>query len=173
MFKNIYDYDILCYEYPGFGCINKEYNIEDCIKETYFWIKYIKSLGYEIFDFMGYSIGGGIIIECLKLYNITFANNIYLISTFTSISDILYDGDIGNYILQSLFLRKYNMNTFYNLQYIYCNNLYIIHSKEDERIPYKMAIKNYSANSNYIKNKIFIDIKGLHKDLIFDKDIKL
>ena len=65
------------------------------------------------------------------------------------------------------------MNTYCNLQYIYCNNLYIIHSKEDERIPYKMAIKNYSANSNYIKNKIFIDIKGLHKDLIFDKDIKL
>lgn len=173
MFKTIYDYDILCYEYPGFGCINKEHTIDNCLKETYYWIKYIKNLGYEVFDFMGFSLGGGIMIECLKLYNIKYANNIYLISTFTSLSDLLYQTNYGNYLVQTLFLKKHNLNTLCNLKYTYCNNLYVIHSKEDERIPFNLSIKNYLSNSNYIKNKVFIEIKGLHKDLIFDPMIKL
>ena len=173
MFKSMYDYDILCYEYPGFGCINKEHTIDNCLKETYYWIKYIKNLGYEVFDFMGFSLGGGIMIECLKLYNIRYANNIYLISTFTSLSDLLYQTNYGNYLVQTLFLKKHNLNTFCNLKYTYCNNLYVIHSKEDERIPFNLSIKNYLSNSNYIKNKVFIEIKGLHKDLIFDPMIKL
>ena len=173
MIKTIYDYDILCYEYSGFGCINNEHSIDNCIKETYYWIQYIKNLGYKTFDFMGYSLGGGIMIECLKRYNITYANNIYLVATFTSLSDLLYQINYGNYLIQGLFLKKDNLNTFCNLKYIHCNTLYIIHSKEDERIPFNLAIKNYLSNSNYIKNKIFIEIKGKHSDLIFESNIKL
>ena len=171
--KNIYDYDILCYEYPGFGCINKEYCIDNCIKETYYWIQYIKNLGYKTFDFMGYSIGGGIIIECLKRYNITYANNIYLVATFTSISELLFQTNYINYFIQGIFFKKDNLNTYDNLKNIHCNTLYIIHSKEDERIPFNLAIKNYLLNSTNIKNKIFIEIKGNHKELIFDLNIKL
>lgn len=173
MFKTLYDYDILCYEYPGFGIINKEHCIDNCLKEAYYWIQYIKKLGYKTFDFMGFSLGGGIIIECLRKYNITYANNIYLISTFTSLSELLFQTNYCNYLIQGIFLKKHNLNTFCNLKYIYCNTLYVIHSKEDEKIPFKLAIKNYLSNSNYIKNKIFIEIKGIHKDLIFDLNIKL
>jgi len=173
MIKTIYDYDILCYEYPGFGIINKEATMDNCYKETYYWIEYIKNLGYKTFDFMGYSLGGGIIVECLKRYNITYANNIYLVATFTSLSELLFQTNYGNYLIQGLFLKKDNLNTFCNLKNTYCNTLYVIHSKEDERIPFNLAIKNYLSNSNYIKNKIFIEIKGNHKDLIFESNIKL
>lgn len=173
MFKKLYDYDILCYEYPGFGIINKEQCIDNCIKETYYWIQYIKNLGYKTFDFMGYSLGGGILIECLRNYNITFANNIYLVATFSSLSDLLFQTNYGNFIIQGIFLKKDNLNTFCSLKNIYCNTLYIIHSKDDERIPFNLAIKNYSSNCNFIKNKKFIEIKGNHKDLIFDPYIKL
>jgi hypothetical protein len=173
LFERIYDYDILCYEYPGFGTIDKEYNIDNCIKETYYWIQYIKNLGYKTFDFMGYSLGGGIMMECLNRYNITFANNIYLVATFTSISDLLFQTNYGNYLIQGFFLKKDNLNTFNNLKNTYCNKLYIIHSKDDERIPFNLAIKNYLSNSNFIKNKIFIEIKGNHKELIFEPNIKL
>jgi hypothetical protein len=173
IFKTIYDYDILCYEYPGFGIINKEHNIDNCIRETYYWIQYIKKLGYKIFDFMGYSLGGGIIIECLKRYNITYANNIYLVATFSSLSELLFQTNYGNYLIQGIFFKKSNLNTFCNLRFINCNKLVIIHSKEDERIPFNLAIKNYFCNSKYIKNKVFVEIKGKHKDLIFDSDIKL
>jgi len=141
IFKVIYDYDILCYEYPGFGIINKEATMDNCYKETYFWIEYIKKLGYKTFDFMGYSLGGGIIIECFRRYNITYANNIYLVATFTSLSELLFETNYGNYLIQGIFLKKDNLNTFCNLRNIYCNTLYIIHSKEDERIPINLAIK--------------------------------
>ena len=173
MFKTLYDYDILCFEYPGFGIINKEHCIDNCLKETYFWIQYINKLGYKTFDFMGFSIGGGILIECLRKYNITYANNIYLLSTFTSLSELLYQTNYSNYLIHGLFLKKYNLNTFCSLKYIYCNTLYIIHSKEDERIPFNLAIKNYLSNTNYIKNKVFIEIKGKHKDLIFEPNFRL
>jgi len=173
LFETLYDYDILCYEYPGFGIINKEHTIDNCVKETYYWTEYIKNLGYKTFDFMGYSLGGGIMIEYLTRYNITFANNIYLVATFTSISDLLFHTNYGNYFIQGLFLKKDNLNTFCNLRNIRCNNLYIIHSRDDEVIPFNLAIKNYSIDYVYIKNKIFIEIKGNHKELIFEPNIKL
>lgn len=173
IFKNLYDYDILCYEYPGFGIIDREHSIDNCIKETYFWIQYINNLGYKTYDFMGYSLGGGIMIECLRRNNITYANNIYLVATFTSISELLYRTNYNNYLIQGIFLKKDNLNTFCNLKNTYCNTLYVIHSKEDEIIPFNLAIKNYLSNSKYIKNKIFIEIKGNHKELIFEPNFKL
>jgi hypothetical protein len=172
-FKNLYDYDIIYYEYPGFGCLDKEHNIDNCIEETYYWIQYIKKLGYNTYDFMGFSIGGGILIECLIRYNITYANNIYLIGTFTSISELLYETNYFKHLLHKLFLNKHNLDTYYNLKNIHCNKLYIIHSKEDDRIPYNLALKNFSSKNNYIKNKIFIEIKGNHKNLEFESNLKL
>lgn len=173
MFEKLYDYDILCYEYPGFGIINKEHNVDNCVKETYFWIQYIINLGYKTIDFMGYSLGGGIMIECLTRYNISFANNIYLVATFTSLSDLLYQTNYGNFLIQGIFLKKDNLNTFCNLRQIHSNNLYIIHSRDDEIIPFNLAIKNYSSDYKNIKNKIFIEIKGNHKELLFEPNIKL
>jgi len=172
-FKNIYDYDYLFYEYPGFGCIDEEHNINNCIEETYYWIQYIRKLDYKIYDFMGYSLGGGILVECLIRYNIKYANNIYLAGTFTSISELLYETKYFYYILHKIFLSKHNLDIYNNLDNIHCNNLYIIHSKDDEKIPYKLAQKNFNSNFKNIKNKIFIDIKGNHKNFEFEPDTKL
>lgn len=172
-FKNTYDYDYLYYEYPGFGLIDEEHNINNCIEETYYWIQYIRKLGYKIYDFMGFSLGGGILIDCLIKYNIRYANNIYLVGTFTSISELLYETNYFHYVLHKIFLSKHNLDTYNNLNNIHCNNLYIIHSKDDERIPYNLAIKNYISKNNYIKNKIFIDIKGSHKKFEFEPNTKL
>jgi hypothetical protein len=170
--KNIYDYDLIYYEYPGFGLLNsKRANIYNCIEETYFWIKYIEKLNYEKIDFMGFSMGGGIIIESLINYNINYANNIYLLSTFSCINDVLYSMNYFNYFLHLFFLKKYNLNICDNLSKIKCNNLCFIHSKDDKKIPYDFAIINYNTNKN-IKNKIFIEISGEHNNPFFN-NIKL
>jgi hypothetical protein len=171
--KDIYNYDLICYEYPGFGLLNSQRaNINNCIEETYFWIKYIEKLDYKQIDFMGFSMGGGIIIESLIKYNIIYANNIYLLSTYSSIEDVLYN-NIFNYLLQLFFLKKGNLNTSNNLNIIKCNLLYILHSKEDHTIPYNLAIKNYNTETQNIKNKFFIEIFGKHDKPIFNKNIKL
>lgn len=172
--KNIYDYDLLYYEYPGFGLLNlQKANIDNCIEETYFWIKYIENLNYEKIDFMGFSIGGGIIIESLIKYNINYTNNIYLFSTFSSIDRVLYSKNIFNYLLQLFFFKKYNLDICNNLSKIKCNDLCIIHSKDDKQIPYDLAIINYNTSIKNIKNKIFIEITGEHNNPFFNKNIKL
>ena len=172
--KNIYDYDLLYYEYPGFGLLNSQRaNIENCIEETYFWIKYIEKLNYKKIDFMGFSMGGGIIIESLIKYNINYANNIYLFSTYSSIDSVLYSKNIFDYLLQLLFFRKYNLNICNNLCKINCNVLYIMHSKEDTIIPYDLAILNYNSQIKNIKDKIFIEIYGSHGNPYFHEKLKL
>jgi esterase/lipase len=170
--KNIYDYDLLYYEYPGFGLLNlQKANIDNCIEETYFWIKYVKNLNYEIIDFMGFSIGGGIIIESLIKYNINYANNIYLLSTFSCVNDVLYNYSFFKYFLHLFFLKKHNLNICNNLNKIKCNGIYIIHSKDDEIIHYYLAIKNYNEIKS-VKNTIFIEIFGKHNNPFFN-NIKL
>jgi esterase/lipase len=170
--KNIYDYDLLYYEYPGFGLLNlQKANIDNCIEETYFWIKYVKNLNYEIIDFMGFSIGGGIIIESLIKYNINYANNIYLLSTFSCVNDVLYSMNYFNYFLHLFFLKKNNLNICNNLEKTKCNAIYIIHSKDDEIINYYLAIKNYNEIKS-VTNTIFIEIFGKHNNPFFN-DIKL
>lgn len=172
--KNIYDYDLLYYEYPGFGLLNlQRANINNCIEETYFWIKYIEKLNYKEIDFMGFSMGGGIIIESLIKYNINYANNIYLFSTYSSIDGVLYSKNIFNYLLQLFFLRKYNLDIYNNLCKIKCKVLHIMHSKEDNIIPYDLAILNYNAQIKNIKNKIFIEIYGPHGNPYFQEKLKL
>jgi len=167
--KNIYEYDLIYFEYPGFGLLNSQKaNIDNCVEETYFWIKYINKFKYKKIDFMGYSIGGGIIIETINRYNITNINNIYLLSTFSSIDDVLYSSNIYNYFLQLLFLKKNNLNTYKNLNLIHCNNLYIMHSKDDEIIEYDIGKKNYYSETPNIKNKIFIEIIGNHNNPLFN-----
>ncbi len=150
--KNVYDYDLLYYEYPGFGLLNSQRaNMNNCIEETYFWIKYIEKLNYKKIDFMGFSMGGGIIIESMKKYNINYTNNLYLLSTYSRIDELLYKKNIFNYLLQLFFLRKYNLDIYNNLYMIKCKKLYIIHSKEDESIPYDLAILNYNSATKNIK----------------------
>ena len=172
--KNVYDYDLLYYEYPGFGLLNSQRaNMNNCIEETYFWIKYIEKLNYKKIDFMGFSMGGGIIIESLIKYNINYTNNLYLLSTYSSIDEVLYKKNIFNYFLQLFFLRKYNLDISNNLYKIKCKKLYIMHSKEDNKIPYDLAIINYNSQIKNIENKIFIEIYGTHSNPYFYKNIKL
>ncbi len=167
--KNIYKYDLIYFEYPGFGLLNSQKaNINNCVEETYFWIKYLNKLNYKKIDLMGYSIGGGIIIETIIRYNITNINRIYLLSTFSSIDDVLYSSNIYNYLLQLLFLKKNNLNTYKNLNFIKCNDLYIMHSKDDEIINYDIGKKNYYSNTPNINNKIFIKISGNHHNPQFN-----
>lgn len=169
----LYDYDILCIEYPGYGVIKRECNIDNCIEEIYFWIQYIKNLGYKTIDMGGYSIGGGIMIECLKKYNITYINNIYLVATFTSLSEVVYQKNYLLYLIHEIFLKKHNLDIYSNLKDIECNKLYIIHSIEDELVPFSMAQKNFSSKCNNIKNKSFIIGKGKHDKIILESNFKL
>jgi len=172
-YNNIYDYDFICIEYPGFGMINRECSIDNCIEEAYFWIHYIKNLGYKTIDLMGYSLGGGIIIECLRKYNINYINNIYLVATFTSLNEVACKNNYLLYLLHILFLKKNNLDTYSSLKNIKCNKLCIIHSKEDNIVPFSLAEKNFSLELNFIKNKTFIIAKGKHSNIILEPNLKL
>ena len=160
-----YDGDIYLFEYPEFSGLDGKANIDNCVKETLFWINYVK-LKYKKIDLFGESIGGGIIIETCYRHSIGFINTIYLQSTFTSMADVIKNLNYGLYIIYNLLLLN-DLNTIEHLKYIKCNNYIIIHSLEDSLINYNQAIKNHEILKKMNKNVKFIQGSGTHGNTIF------
>jgi hypothetical protein len=177
LFDNLenYDGDIYVIEYPGFSGIDGKTCIKNCISEIFYWIKTLSNQYHKI-DLYGESIGGGLIIETFvyyKLNNFTKngiinINNIYLQSTFTSMSDVLYSLDYKLYLLYK-FLLIDDLNTLKNIKNIYeCNKIFIIHSKEDQLINFNHAMINYKEFKKYNKNVKFIYATGDHQHTKFN-----
>ena len=143
-----YDGDIYCYEYGGFGNCQGTKHINSCINEHIFWLNELKNK-YEEIELWGESIGGGIVIETLCRINDGILFNkikkVYLQSTFNSLSTIISEMNSTLGFFYKLLLFD-DLNTHHNLQYIKPKNIKIIilHSKNDEIIPYSEAIKNYN-----------------------------
>ena len=177
LFDNLenYDGDIYVIEYQGFSGIAGKTCIKNCTKEIFYWIHTLSDK-YDKIDLYGESIGGGLIIETfvhyklndLSKHDIININNIYLQSTFTSMSDVLYDLDYKLYLLYN-FLLMDDLNTFKNIKKINeCNKIIIIHSKEDQLINFNQAIQNYREFKKYNKNVKFIYATGDHQHTKFN-----
>ena len=167
-----YDGDIYIYEYSGFGLQNGDVSINNCIKLHMFWLEKL-SKDYNIIDLWGFSIGGAIVVKTLSCVKndhiINKINNIYLHGTFSKIKNIVktmfpimgkvYDFfDIND--LNTIDLLKHK-----NLKN---KNITILHSKDDEIIPFHEAKLNYNKCKKLNLNTKFVLIKGDHNNYVFD-----
>ena len=168
MFEKLKKYsgDIYLFEYPGFSGVKGKTNIKNCVNELMFWITELKAK-YEKMDLFGESIGGGIVIETCSTHSLNFINKIYLQSTFTSMSDVIYDMNYGLYMLYSaLWLDDLNISK--SLERVQCNKFVIIHSPDDKLINYKQSQKNLLILQKLKKRVKFIQGRGTHGNTIFE-----
>ncbi len=170
-----YDGDIYCYEYPGFGYYKGIACINNCVKENKNWLN-ILSNNYETIDLWGFSIGGAIMIETLTKINdeilINKINNIYIHGSFSNIKNVIYhrNTQLGDFYS----LCGFNdLHTKQNLKHHILKNkkIIILHSKDDEIVPFNEAKINYNTAKKLNINVKFIEIKGKHNDFILPNNI--
>lgn len=180
---NAYDGNILCYEYPGFGECPGTISITNCVEAHIFWLDFL-SKKYEKIDLWGESIGGGIIVETLCRLDIqTHAHiiekigKIYLQSTFSSIYNVIKS--INNFLSKFYYLLMFddletseNLSHYDYLSKFKSNQIFILHSKQDEIIPFREAEINYKKCLENNINVKLIEIKGTHNNIILPKLFK-
>jgi hypothetical protein len=174
MIKKIYDGDIYCYEYPGFGKCKGKTNVNGCVNEHLFWLNYL-SKKYNHIDLWGYSIGGGVIAQSVdkipddinkKIHKIYFHN------TFSIIENVFKKYNIiGYYLYKLLLINDSHYNTLNILSHNFFKNkeIIILHSLDDEVIPYNEALLNYNICKQYGYNIKLINLEGNHMDYILNK----
>lgn len=166
---NNYDGDIYCYEYTGFGLLNMDSpSIDKCVKNCIYWLEYLNSR-YDIIDMYGESIGGGITMETIKEIRdkdyYDKINHIYLQSTFSSIKNLLNESFIGS-IYSLLGLDDLNTINTFDIIKDDEKKIIIIHSKDDDIIPYCHAKDNFKRCKELKINTIFNKISGTHNNPI-------
>ena len=170
-----YNGDIYCYEYCGFGNCDGVANINTCINEHKFWLNELNNY-YDEIELWSESIDGGIIIETLCSIDDNIILNkikkIYLHSTFNKLSTIINQTNMGLGMIYKLFLFD-DLNTHNNLKYMQPKNakIIILHSKNDEIIPYEEAKKNYNRCKELKLDVKLIEITGTHNNPIFSNNI--
>jgi hypothetical protein len=170
-----YDGDIYCYEYPGFAFHKGIACINNSVKENIKWLNILKK-NYKTIDLWGFSIGGAIMIETLTRINdetiINKINNIYIHGSFSNIKNVIYhrNTQLGDFYS---FFGFNDLHTKQNLHHKVFKNkkIIILHSKDDEIVPYKESEINYKEAKNLFLNVIFIEIKGDHNKFIFPDNI--
>lgn len=172
--KKIYDGDVYCYEYPGFGKCKGTTTVKGCVDEHLFWLDYL-SKKYNHIDIWGYSIGGGIIAQTItsipehiepKIHKIYFHN------TFSNPEKVFKSYSIiGYYIYKMLLINDSNYTTFKILSHSFFKNkeIIILHSLEDEVIPFSEALDNFHICKNLGYNIKLIKLIGNHRKYILDK----
>ena len=100
----------------------------------------------------GRSLGGGVAAELAKKVQPAM---LILESTFTSMTDV---SAIHYPFMPTSIIVKHKYKTFSKLKDIHCP-VVIIHSKNDEVIPFKQSQRNYTAAN---KPKKFIELQGGH-----------
>ena len=170
--QKLYDGDIYCYEYPGFGKCKNKLSIKNCVNEHLFWLDYL-SKEYENIDLWGYSIGGGIILQTIKYIPNNISNQIkkiYLHSTFSSIENVLKKYNFILYILyKTLFVDDLNTFKEFDNDFFKDKEIIILHSKHDKLILYEEAVNNYNKCKLLQLNIKIIDIIGKHTSyLLYD-----
>jgi hypothetical protein len=174
-----YDGDIYCYEYPGYAFKKGIACINNSVKENIKWLHILNDV-YETIDMWGFSIGGAIMIETLtnltKLNNYqqinNKINNIYIHGSFSNIKNVIYhrNKQLGD------FYSFFEFNDLHTKEKL-CNKIFnnkkiiILHSKDDEIIPYSEALINYNTAKKYNLNVVIISIKGTHNNFIFPDNI--
>lgn len=174
-----YPGDIYCYEYDGFGLLyGNSVSIPNCRANHLFWLDYLSGKGYQQIDLWGESIGGGIVMDTLDYLQsndfrvtsdeliLSRIRHVYLQSTFSSIRNLLSGrGSVLYYVYSALFLN--DLDTQSTLAKFRGSPIRfnILHSRNDEIIPYTEAKTNYAE---CIKNRVpakFWNIGGTHNQV--------
>lgn len=147
----------LIFDYRGYG--KSEGKISEYgsyLDSEAAWNYLVNDLNYssENIYIFGRSLGGGI-ASWLAVSKMPKA--LILESTFTSVPDMA--SDIYPF-LPVKFLSRFDYNTIDRIKNIKCPIL-IIHSKNDEIIPYKFGLKIFEKAN---EPKIFFEISGGHND---------
>jgi len=163
--KYIYDGDIYCYEYPGFGKCKGKLTINGCVNEHLFWIDYL-SKKYKNIDLWGYSIGGGILSKTIpKLSNnLSYKiRRIYFHNTFSNIKNVIeYNNTIGFFLYKILFINDLDTNNNFRDNFYKNKDIYILHALNDKLIPYNEAVINYNKCKQLNYNVKLIELDGDH-----------
>lgn len=161
----------LIFDYKGFGksegttIVNSTY---DDVREWMYYLINEQHINKNDIIPMGNSIGS---FPAAKLAAIENLPKLIILGGFHSVSQLVLDIFVVpiNYLV-SYFIRG-DLNTGKYLEQ-YKNNYLILHSPNDEIIPYKNAIlNNKSASINNKKGGKLVDIDGGHNDPILNWNI--
>jgi len=163
--RNFYHYDIFVIEYPGFGKMPGKTNINNCVECLYEWHRYLRTC-YSSIDVYGLSIGSGIVLKFVRQYKIV-PNILILHSPFSSFLKVIHHVRPMMGCILDMFI---NDDTYLcnqkEIQKIECENLYILHSKEDEVIPvdHALELEKIAMENKRIRGLNFIEIFGPHNN---------
>ena len=170
--KTIYKGDIYCYEYPGFGKCKGKLSINGCVNEHLFWLDYLDKR-YKYIDLWGYSIGGGVLSQTIKKIPDNISNKIrkiYFHNTFSCIKNIVKKYSFFSFILYKiLFVDDFNTNIELKNKFFKNKEIIILHSLDDNVVPYNEAIINYNLCKLLGYNIKLIDLEGGHTEYILNK----
>ncbi len=159
--------NLILFDYSGYGKSKGIPSIEDLLIDgdlvfNHFFRDPLQSSQNLIV--WGESLGGSVATYLTWKYQ-CFVKTLVLVGTFSSLDDVIFGVDN-----KSLWSRSILSNIYYNLP---INNwlksitipVCIIHSIEDEIIPYDCALKNYDNVQS--KNKLILSITGDHGTPVF------
>ena len=161
--RDISDTQIVIVDYPGFGLSLQEQNIKAFLRVHKTVADYIDETwefsSYDNITVWGESLGGN---PAIKFSCDVEVDKLVLASTFVSLTEMINpgmkEGPLGLILTDTL-------NNIELVKRTKASRVYIIHSKEDTRIPFKQALmllKTLEGKSE------LITIKGDHADPIYD-----
>lgn len=149
-------YNIVLFDYRGYGkstgVISKEEDLYTDSKAVYDYVVNKQKVEPRNLVFWGQSLGGAVATEMAKRY---WVNALIIESSFTSVENIM--PSLFRYTVPS-FLLKYKFETISKLRNMR-SVVIILHSTEDEMIPFSNAVKNYDTA---VKPKKLIEMTGDH-----------
>ena len=161
--------NLLVFDYRGYGKSTSYPTIEHLFQDGNMAYNYL--LSYTTPDkiiIWGESLGGCVAI---KIATDNTCSSLVLHSTFSTLDDIIYFRNPHNIISQfmkmCLPIIVNNIPNSENIKKITCP-IAVLHSIDDEIIPYCCARKNYENITS--QKKIFINIKGKHTKPIMNKE---
>lgn len=159
---------LLLYDYPGFGLSSSvgKPTIKNCKESLKQIINFVKQRGFSFSNMIlyGESIGGAIsvavAVDLLKL-NIKF-NKIILQSSFTTLRDVAQH--LHPILSPILFFLTEPLDVVNDIKILRAKdvNIIVLHSKNDEIIPFYMFLKLVKVSTQYIQ------IDGTHNDPVLD-----
>lgn len=164
--KHDIDYDIIVAEYPGFCGLKGKADPDSCVDEIHYWYKKLSN-EYEQVNLYGQSIGSGVIMDMIYKHNLD-VDTVYLHSPFMSVRDVVQSMNSLLYFVCCLFPGTNFLDSYSKIDRIKCNNLIIMHSENDEVVPYFHGTELYekAKKNKQIKYSTFIDLHGGHNDLL-------
>jgi hypothetical protein len=148
----------LIFDYRGYGASQgkpTEQGVYADARTAYDWLINEKKISPENIILFGRSIGGSV---SAHLANNVKVKGVILESCFTSYADI---GRKFYPYMPVKLLAKYSFNTFEYVKKLKCPIL-VIHSRNDEIIPFELGLRLYEQAAN--EPKEFLEIFGSHNE---------